>query len=72
MNRDLDLKPSQTRSHTEIATKYKGGPEATANLTSVETAEHLTGAVSHKIRDPSSSEYIKISNLCSNTVQLTT
>ena len=58
MNRDLDLKPSHTRSQTEIPTKYKGGPEATANPTPVETTEPVTEAVSHKVRDPSNSEYI--------------
>ena len=49
MNRDLDLKPSHTRSQTEIAT---------ANPTPVETTEPVTEAVSHKVRDPSNSEYI--------------
>ena len=58
MNRDLALKPYCTRSQTEVATKDKGSPEAAANLTPVETAEPVTEAVSHKVRDPSSSEYI--------------
>ena len=58
MNRDLVLKPSHTRSQTEIATKYKGGPEATATPTPVETTEPVTEAVSHKVRDLSNSEYV--------------
>ena len=58
MNRNLALKPSRTRSQTEVATKDKGGPEATASPTPVETTEPVTEAVSHKARDLSSSEYI--------------
>ena len=58
MNRDLALKPSHTRSQTEVATKDKDGPEATANLAPVETAEPVTEAVSHEARDLSSPEYI--------------
>ena len=54
MNRVLALTHSCTRLQTEVATKDKDGPEATANLASVETAE----TVSHQARDPSSSEYI--------------
>ena len=57
-NKVLALKPSCTRSQTEVATKDKDGPEATANLAHVETAEPVTEAVSHKARDLSSSEYI--------------
>ena len=60
MNRVLALKPSSTRSQTEVATEDKDGPEATANLAPVETAEPVTEAVSHQVRDPSSSEYINI------------
>ena len=59
MSRVLALTHSCTRSHTEVATKYKDCPEATANLAPVETAE----AVSHKARDPSSSEYITFTQL---------
>ena len=58
MNRVLALEPSCTRSLTEVATKDKGSPEATANMAPVETAEPVTEAVSHKARDLSSSEYI--------------
>ena len=61
MNRDLALKPSHTRSQTEVATKDKDGPEDTANLAPVETAE----AVSHKAKDPSSPKYITIINILS-------
>ena len=52
MNRVLALKPSCTRLQTGVATKDKDGPETTAN------SEPVTEAVSHKARDPSSSEYI--------------
>ena len=58
MRRVLALTHSCTRSQTEVATKDKDGPEATANLAPVETAEPVTEAVSHKARDRSSSEYI--------------
>ena len=58
MDRDIALKPSHFRLQTEVATKNKDGPESTANLAPVETAEPLTEAVSHKVRDPSSLEYI--------------
>ena len=58
MNRVLALKLYSTRSQTEVATKDKNGPKATANLAPVETAEPVTEAVSHKARDPSSLEYI--------------
>ena len=65
MSRVLALTHSCTRSHTEVATKYKDCPEATANLAPVETAE----AVSHKARDPSYSEYInRVYNLTNNDV----
>ena len=58
MNRVLALTHSCIRSQTEVATKDKDGPEATANMAPVETAEPVTEAVSHKARDLSSSEYI--------------
>ena len=61
MKRLLALKPSRTRSQTEVATKDKDGPEAIANLAPVETAEPLTEVVSNKARDPSSPEHIKLS-----------
>ena len=54
MIRVLAITHSCIRSQTEVATKDKDGPKATANLAPVETAE----AVSHKARDPSSPEYI--------------
>ena len=60
MNRDLALKPSHTRSQTEVATKDKCCPKATANLTPVETTEPVTEVVSHKVREPSNSEYINL------------
>ena len=60
MNRVLALKPSCTRSQTEVATKDKDGLEATANLAPVETVKPVTKAVSHKSRDPSSAEYITL------------
>ena len=56
MNRVLALKPSRTRSQTEVATK--DGPEVIANLVFVD-AEPVTEVVSHKARDPGSLEYIK-------------
>ena len=60
MRRVLALTHSCTRSQTELATKDKDGPEATANLAPVETAEPVTEAVSHEARDPSSPENIKV------------
>ena len=57
MIRVLALKPSCTRSQTKVAIKDKDGPEATANLAPVEP---VTEAVSHQVRDPSSTEYIKL------------
>ena len=54
MKRVLALKPSHTRSQTEVATQDKDGLEATANLVPVETADPATEAVSHKTRDPGS------------------
>ena len=60
MRRVLALTHSCTRSQTEVATKDKDGPEATANLAPVETAEPVTEAVSHKARDRSGSEYINL------------
>ena len=59
MNRVLAFTHSCTRSQTEVATKDKDGPESNANLASVETTEPVTEVVSHKVRDPSSPEYIK-------------
>ena len=60
MKRVLALTHSCTRSQIEVATKDKDGPEATANLAPVETAEPVTEAVSHEARNPSSPEYINI------------
>ena len=60
MTRELSLKLSRTPSQTDEATKDKDGPEATANLAPVETAESVTETVSHKARNPSGSEYIKV------------
>ena len=58
MKRVLALKPSRTQSQTEVASQDKDGLEATANLAPVETADPVTGAVSHKTRDPGSTENI--------------
>ena len=58
MKRVLALKPSHTRSQTEVATQDKDGLEANANLVPVETADPVTEAVSHKTRDPGSTENI--------------
>ena len=56
---ELALEPSCTQSQTELANKDKDGPEATANLTLIETAEPVTEPFSKKARDPGSLEYIK-------------
>ena len=45
MRRVLALTHSCTRSQTEVATKDKDGPEATANLALVETAEPVTETI---------------------------
>ena len=60
MNRILALKTSHTRSQTEISTKNQDCPEVNANLGPVENAEPVIEPVSHKARDPSSLEYIKL------------
>ena len=60
MNRILALKTSHTRSQTKVSTKNQDCPEANANLGPVENSEHVTEPVSHKARDPSSLEYIKL------------
>ena len=70
MNRVLALKPSCTRLQTGVATKDKDGPEATANLAPVETAEPVTEAVLHEDRDPSSPKYINLISLRRNCFSL--
>ena len=58
MSSVLAITHSCIRSETELATKNKDGPKATANLAPVETAEPVTEGVSHEARDLSSPEYI--------------